>query len=67
MPEDPIEVSKQYLSKPNDIELFPFICAYMVPVYEEITGETNTMRKLVEEFKRMWKKQYGKSKKVGGN
>ena len=55
--EDPIEVSKAYLGRPNDIQLFPFLCQFMIPVYEEVTGESNTMRMLLDEFKRRWKKR----------
>lgn len=55
--DNPIEVSKAYLSKNNDISLFPFLCLYMIPVYEEVTGNKDTMKQLGQEFKRRWKEE----------
>lgn len=52
---DPVEVAKSYLSQPNDVNLFPFVCIYVIPLYEETTGETGTMEKLMKDFKRRWK------------
>ena len=57
--EDPVEVSKMYLSRPNDINLFPFLYLYMIPVYEEITGNKDTMKQLGKQFKKRWKKENG--------
>ena len=57
LPDDPVEVSKQYLSHPNDIKIFPFLCLYMVPVYEKLTGRKNTMQELAKEFDRRWKRK----------
>lgn len=36
---------------------------YMIPVYEEITGERDTMKLLAENFKKRWKKEHGKTSK----
>ena len=60
--DDPVEVSKEYLSKPNDIQLFPFLCMYMIPVYEESTGEKNMMQKLARGFKQRWIAEMGSAK-----
>ena len=57
--EDPIEVSKAYLSKPNDISMFPFLYLYMIPVYEEVTGSKDTMKQIGRAFKRRWKEEKG--------
>jgi hypothetical protein len=54
MSSDPIKASKEYLSHTNDVKLFPFVCMYVIPVYEETTGEKDTMEKLMVEFKRKW-------------
>jgi hypothetical protein len=59
LPEYPVEVSKQVLSRPNNIQLFPFMCLYMVPVYEKLTGNQNTMKDLNRKFRALYKKHYG--------
>ena len=56
---DPVEASKAYLSSPNDISLFPFLYLYMIPVYEEVTGERDTMKNLGKAFKQRWKQEKG--------
>lgn len=44
LPSDPVEASKRYLADTaNNIQIFPFLCMYMVPVYEKLTGNTHTM------------------------
>ena len=57
--EDPLEVSKAILSKFNNIKLFPFLFLYMIPVYEEVTGNKDTVKKIAREFKRRWKTEKG--------
>lgn len=57
--DNPIEVSKAYLSQPNDISIFPFLYLYMIPVYEEVTGQKDTMKQLGKAFKQRWKKEKG--------
>ena len=57
--DDPVEVSKDYLSHPNDISIFPFMYMYMIPVYEEVTGRQDTMEKIGNAFKHQWKKEKG--------
>ena len=57
--DDPVQVSKDYLSKPNDISLFPFLYLYMIPVYEEVTGRKDTMKELGKEFKQRWREEKG--------
>lgn len=57
--ENPVEVSKAYLSNPNDISIFPFLYLYMVPVYEEVTGNKDTMKMLGNAFKKRWKQEKG--------
>lgn len=55
----PIEAAKEYLSKPNNVRVFPFMCMYVIPVYEEITGQRDTMKELAKIFREQWKKEYG--------
>ena len=55
--DDPVEVSKKILQGRNDIQLFPFMMMYMIPVYEKLTGNTDIMKRLREEYKRMYKKK----------
>lgn len=57
--ENPVEVSKAYLSNPNDISIFPFLYLYMIPVYEEVTGNKDTMKMLGKAFKKRWKQEKG--------
>ena len=61
IPSDPVEASIQRLSKPNDIQIFPFICTYMVPVYEEMTGQKNVLESIAKEYKRRWKQKQKQS------
>lgn len=55
LPSDPLEAGIEYLKKPNDVEPFPFICMFVVPIYERITGKKDTMEKMVREYKRLLK------------
>lgn len=57
--DDPVKVSKDYLTKPNDISIFPFLCLYMIPIYEEVTGRKDTMKELGKAFKQRWKQEKG--------
>lgn len=57
--DNPVEVSKAYLSQPNDISLFPFLYLYMIPVYEEVTGQKDVMKQLGRAFKQRWKQEKG--------
>ena len=57
--DNPLEAAKEYLSKPNNVQMFPFLCMYMIPVYEETTGNKGTMRELAKAFKEQWKKEHG--------
>ena len=63
LPSDPVEVSKKYLKTPNNIQLFPFMCMFMIPVYEELTGRHGTMDAMRKEFKRLYRKSYPDSVK----
>ena len=58
LPEDPVEASLAYLSHPNEIQVFPFLWMYMIPVYKELTGRTNVVEDIRREFKRRWKKEH---------
>ena len=61
MADDPVAAAKTYLSRPNDISIFPYICLYAIPVYEEVSGVRGTMERIAEDFKRMWKKKKKKN------
>lgn len=61
LPDDPVQVSIQCLSKRNDIQLFPFLCLFMIPVYEELTGRRDTMEALAKTFRKMWRKTHPES------
>jgi hypothetical protein len=61
LPEDPIEVSKMELERPNDIRIFPFICLYVIPVYEKLTGEKNTLEKIAKKYKNRLKRMHKSS------
>lgn len=52
--DDPIEASKVYISHPNNINIFSFVCLYVIPVYEKTTGNRNIIDQLEVEYdKRM--------------
>lgn len=63
MDDDPIEVSKHYLSAPNDISPFVFFCMFVIPVYEHVTGQKDCIKKFSQHFFERWKKEYGESPK----
>jgi hypothetical protein len=48
------------LNGPNDIKIFPFICLYVVPVYEQLTGKTNTLQEMEKQFERLMKRKMEK-------
>ena len=62
LPSDPLEASKSYLARPNDVNMFSFFCLFVVPVYEDVTGEHGTMEKLYKLFSKMWTRKYGMPK-----
>ena len=64
--DDPVEASKDYLSKPNDTRLFPFLFLYMIPVYEEASGQKDTVKKLWRAFKERWKQEKGTAEDLPG-
>lgn len=61
--EDPIDMSKHYLSRPNDISPFVFFCRYIVPIYEKETGAKDVLKKYTKHFKERWKKEHGDSER----
>lgn len=52
MPQDPVQASIGVLSFPNDISIFPFVCKYVVPIYEKVTGQKDIMKRMYEDYKR---------------
>lgn len=58
LPDDPVKMAVDYLSTYNEVKLMPFIVMFVVPVYEQTTGETNFMEKFKREYQRMWKKTH---------
>ena len=55
---DPIEASKGYLSRPNNVQVFPFVCKYVVPIYEKTTGDKGFMDRLKKQISNRWKKEH---------
>jgi hypothetical protein len=51
----PIEASKEYLGRTNDVKLFPFICLYVIPLYEHDTGERDTLKKINQNYRKRMK------------
>ena len=49
--EDPIGAATKYLSFPNDVHVLPFVCIYIVPIYERVTGKSG----IIDEIKNMFK------------
>lgn len=58
LPDDKVKMAVEYLSTYNEVKLMPFIVMFVVPVYEQTTGETNFMEKFKREYQRMWKKTH---------
>ena len=59
---DPIEVSKEFLMSQNDVSIFPFLCMFVIPLYERETGERDTMKKITSAYKKRWKQEHGEDK-----
>lgn len=57
LPDNPVEVARRYLSTSNDVGVFPFLCLFVIPLYEEETGERDTMKKISSEFMKRWKRE----------
>ena len=53
MPTDPVKASTGVLSSPNDISIFPFVCQYVVPIYEKVTGKKDLMKVMYEEYRKL--------------
>jgi hypothetical protein len=66
MPTDPVKASMGVLSSPNDISIFPFVCQYVVPVFEKVTGQKNLMEKMYEEYKKLRKAYHEHGIPLGG-
>ena len=58
VPTKPIEAARFYLENRNDVQIFPFMLKYAIPVYEDMTGRTGTIERLSKLFKRKWKKKH---------
>lgn len=56
--DNPIEIAHDYLSEINDVRLFPFLCQYVIPIYEKTTGNTGIMEKICKMFKKRLKKEH---------
>jgi hypothetical protein len=52
LPLEPIQAARQYLGSPNDVNVFPFLCMFVIPLYEKETGNTGTLAKLAKSIKR---------------
>lgn len=58
LPNDPYEAGFQTLSRSNDVNLMSFVVMFVFPIYEHDTGNTNTLEKLGEEFRKRWQKEH---------
>ena len=59
MSSDQFEVGMNHISMRNDIDLMQFIFMFVIPVYEEVTGNKDTMKQIGKAFKRRWKAEKG--------
>jgi len=57
--ENPLEAGLGYLSRPNDVGVFPFFCMFVIPLYERETGDSGVMEMLEREFRRRWRREHG--------
>ena len=56
--DDPIEASKAYLARRNNIQLFSFVFMYVFPVYEEVTGNKNVRKEFTKKIQERWRKEH---------
>lgn len=57
MPDDPAKASEAYLSRPNNVDMMPFIFLYVIPVYEETTGQKDTIKHIAEDYRKMQRRK----------
>ena len=59
LPDDPLISAKAYLVAPNDVSLMSFIFEFVIPIYEQDTGNSGTIEKLRKEFAKRMKREFG--------
>ena len=59
LPDDPLISAKAYLVAPNDVSLMSFIFEFVIPIYEQDTGNYGTIEKLRKEFAKRMKREFG--------
>lgn len=57
--DDPLMMAKLYLVSPNDVNLMSFIFEFVIPVYEQDTGNTGTIESIKKEFAKRMKREFG--------
>ena len=57
LPSDPKEVALKFINGRNSIQVFPFMCQFVIPVYEETSGETGVMDRIKDSFFKRWKEE----------
>ena len=63
IPDDEVDVAVKHLSNRNDVNLFSFICMFVIPVYERTTGNENVMDKIEEAYRKQWIKEFGEQER----
>lgn len=51
----PLEFAKRYLNRRNDIDLFQFVIRFVLPIYEEDTGNKDMMKLLYDDLRKKLK------------
>lgn len=57
--DDPLMMAKLYLVSPNDVNLMSFIFEFVIPIYEQDTGNTGTIESIKKEFAKRMKREFG--------
>ncbi len=60
--DNPLIAARDYLSKPNNVNLMSFVSLFVIPVYEEITGDKDFLNRLHKSYMAIWSKTYGKKR-----
>ena len=58
MSSNQFDVGMNHISMRNDIDLMQFIFMFVIPVYEEVTGQKNVVEGLKEAYSKRWRKEH---------
>lgn len=62
--DNPYDAGVAYLTNKNNVDLFSFIIMFVIPQYEEDTGQSGTLDRLSDSFRRKYRKEFGSKNSV---